>query len=191
MWQAKTIKEIVKCEFWLPPCAREENQWCFTRWFIDLPLLWLQGTPSSRFGGKSSRSAGWVAMTRTRLGLIPLLCSRWRFHVGKHCLSLTLIRCSPLCSHQCRSLVPQITCKSSTGPMWWSTRGPCPTRRQRPSHGCRSRWPAERRFRPSCWLVRFPHSSYCVCGFFFSSNCFLSWLFRSELMDQTRWWGVD
>lgn len=49
MWQAKTIKRIVKC-------AREENQWCFMKWFINLPLLQLQASNPLIFDGKSSKA---------------------------------------------------------------------------------------------------------------------------------------
>jgi len=102
-----------------------------------------------------------------------------------------------LCSHHLYVVVVvcQITCESSTGPGWWSTRGPSPTWQLTPSHGSRSRWPADRVLRPSCWSVGLHHkrvipSAALVLVFLLVP--FVNQLFvflRLVQMDQTQWFG--
>lgn len=191
MWQAKTIKKIVKCEPLQLLCSREENQWCFMGWFIDLPLLWLQANHPLVLTEKVAKR--WFSvMIHTRDQDWSLCCES---HTSFHFILRTTAFFSLLCclwSHQFYVLVVcQITCKLSTGPRWWSMRGPCPTRQQTPSHGSGSCWPTERLFRPSCWSVWFHHTNGSCSSVLvlFGFYCFSNLFFRLVQMDQTQWWG--
>lgn len=85
-------------------------------------------------------------------------------------------------------LVRQIMCRSSTGPRWWSTHGPCPTRS--PSPGSRSRWPVGTLFKPSCWSVCCQHtdvSAHLSLPFFFFFFFILPFFFPICFSDWCRW----
>lgn len=65
MRRAKTIKRTVKCELWQLLYATEQNQWCFMRWFIDLPLLLLQAKTILSF--LKGKSVWWWYIHRTKI----------------------------------------------------------------------------------------------------------------------------
>lgn len=87
-------------------------------------------------------------------------------------------------------------CKSSTGPRWWSTHGPCPTRS--PSPGSRSCWPVGTLFKPSCWSVCCQHTDVSAhlslpffFFFFYTAFLFPHLFFRLVQMDPTQWCDRD
>lgn len=114
------------------------------------------GKPSSRFWREKQQSTDltWWYIHMTKNWSL-LLWDQLPLYFKKHCFFL---RCCLYIYQFYILVVCQITYKLNTGPKWWGTRGLCPTRQQTLSHGCRSRWPTVKLFRPSCWSVGFHYS---------------------------------